>query len=198
VRQEQSDYYGELEQMFITRVRGARSHEVLWTAELLAAAADAEGRGAIVALAAPGMSLCTIDPDVTAGADLPPSADALIVQDPAEFSHAGIFAGLSPEAYLLVNSTCGFGDLGVGERVARFCRDRALILPVARLQVGRHDAAACGGALLGGLAALTGAVSLDSVVSAVDRMSGIPPWACAEAAMAAYEFVRAEKQALAA
>jgi pyruvate ferredoxin oxidoreductase gamma subunit len=182
--------------MFITRVRGRKSHEVLWTAELLAAAADADGRGAAVALAAPGVSLCTIDP-IAAG-DLPPSADALIVQDPAEFSRAGIFAGLSPEAYLLANSTCGFGDLGVGERVAMFCRDRALILPVARLQLSGHDATVCGGALLGGFAALTGVISLDGVISAIDRMSGTPSWPCAEAAMAAYEFVQAEKLALAA
>jgi pyruvate ferredoxin oxidoreductase gamma subunit len=182
--------------MFITRVQG-ESHEVLWTAELLAAAADAEGRGAMVALAAPGVSLCTIDADVTASGGLPP-ADALIVQDPAELSRDDIFSGLSPEAYLLVNSTCGFGDLGVGERVAGFCRDRALILPVARLQVGRHDGAVRGSSLLGGLAALTGVVSLDSVIPAIDRMSGSPSWDCAEAAMAAYEFVRAERAALAA
>ena len=184
--------------MFTTRVQGKKGHEVLRTAELLAAAAATEGRGAIVALAATGVSLCTIDPDVTASAGLPPPADALIVQDPAELSRGDVFAGLSPEAYLLVNSTCGFGDLGVGERVAGFCRDRALILPVARLQVGRHDGAVSGSGLLGGFAALTGVVSLDSVITAIDRLSGSPSWACAEAARAAYEFVRAEREALAA
>ncbi len=184
--------------MFTTRVQGKRSDQVLWTAELLAAAADAEGRNAIVALAAPGVSLCTIDPDVTAAAGLPPSADALIVQDPAEFGRPDIFAGLSSEAYLLVNSICGFGDLGVAERVAGFCRDRALILPLARLQLGRHDATVCSSGLLGGLAALCGVVSLDGVISAIDRISGSPSWACAEAAAAGYEFVRVEKQALAA
>lgn len=184
--------------MFITRVRGTKSHEVLWTAELLAAAAGSEGSDAAVLLAAPGVSLCTIDGGATATAGLPPSVDALIVQDPAELSRADSFAQLSPEAYLLVNSICGFGDLGVGERVERFCRDRALILPVARLQLGQHDVAVRGSSLLGGFAALTRVVSLDSVVSAIDRMPGSQAWACAEAAMAGYEFVRAAREALAA
>ena len=184
--------------MFITRVQGKKSHEVLWTAELLAAAAAAEGRPAAAVLAAPGVSLCTIDGRATAGAGPPPAADALIVEDPAELSRADIFARLSPEAYLLVNSTCGFGDLGVGERVERFCRDRALILPVARLQNGLRDVAVRSSGLVGGFAALSRAVSLDSVISAIDRMPDSPGWACAEAAMAGYEFVRAEKEALAA
>jgi pyruvate ferredoxin oxidoreductase gamma subunit len=182
--------------MFTTRVQGTKSHEVLWTAELLAAAADAEGRGAIVALTAPGRSLCAIDADAAAFSDPPSAADALIVQDPVELSGADTFAGLSTEAYLLVNSACGFSDLGIGERVARFCRDRTLILPVARLQIGSHDATTCGGGLLGGLAALTGAVSLESVISAIGRMAGSPAGECAEAAMAGYEFVRAEREAL--
>jgi pyruvate ferredoxin oxidoreductase gamma subunit len=184
--------------MFTARVQGRKSHEVLWTAELLAAAAAAEGRPAAVVLAAPGVSLCTIDGGATADADLPRAADALIVQDPAELSRADIFARLSPEAYVLVNSTCGFGDLGVGERVERFCRDRALILPVARLELGLHNVAVRSSGLLGGFAALSQAVSLDSVISAIERMPDSPAWACAEAAMAGYEFVRAEKEALAA
>jgi len=184
--------------MFITRVQGEKSHEVLWAAELLAAAASAEERPAAAVLAAPGVSLCAIDGEVTAEDGLLPIADALIIQDPGELGRDDIFAKLRPEAYLLVNSTCGFGDLGAGERVQRFFRDRALILPAARLQPGLHDVAVRASGLLGGFAALSRIVSVDSVIHAVDRMPGHPTWACAEAAMAGYEFVRAEKEALAA
>ena len=184
--------------MFTTRVQGKKSHEVLWTAELLAAAAAAEGRPAAAVLAAPGVSLCTIGDGATADAGRAPAADALIVQDPSELSRADIFAWLTPEAYVLVNSTCGFGDLGVGERVERFCRDRALILPGARLQLGLHDVVVCSSGLIGGFAALTRVVGLDSIISAIDRMPNSPAWACAEAAMTGYEFVQAEREALAA
>jgi pyruvate ferredoxin oxidoreductase gamma subunit len=184
--------------MFTTRVQGMKGHEVLRTAELLAAAAASEGRPAAAVLTAPGVSLCTIDGGATADAGPPRPADALIVQDPAELSRADIFAWLSPEAYVLVNSICGFGDLGVGERVERFCRDRALILPAARLQLGLHDAVVRSSGLVGGFAALSRVVSLDSVISAINQMPDSPAWACAEAAMAGYEFVKAEKDALAA
>jgi pyruvate ferredoxin oxidoreductase gamma subunit len=188
--------------MFATRVQGKKSHEVLWAAELLAAAAAAEGRPAAAVLAAPGVSLCTIDgpatpvPGIPGVPRVPRIADALIVQDPAELGRPGIFARLSPEAYLLVNSACGFGDLGVGEKVERFCRDRALILPAARLQTGLHDVAVHTSGLVGGFAALTRIVGLHSVISAIDRIGGGDAWACAEAAMAGYEFVQAEKRAL--
>ena len=182
--------------MFATRVHGNKSHDVLWTAVMLAAAGAAEGRPAAAVLAAPGVSLCTIDGRPTADPG-PPIADALIVQDPAQLGSDDIFARLSAEAYLLVNSTCGFGDLGAGERVERFFRNRALILPAVRLQPGLHDVAVCSSGLLGGFAALSRIVSLDSIISAVDRMPGHPAWACAEAARAGYEFVRAEKEALA-
>jgi hypothetical protein len=60
-----------------------------------------------------------------------------------------------------------------------------------------HDLAVCSSGLLGGFAALSRIVSLGAIISAVDRMPGHPAWACAEAAMAGYEFVRAEKEALA-
>ncbi len=183
--------------MFTTRVQGRNSREALATAELLAAAAAAEGRQAAVTVAASGASLCTID-GRAACAGPPPLADALIVQDPGEVARADVFARLSPEAYVLVNSTCGFGDLGVSDRVQRFCRDRTLILPVARLEPGLPDGM-ISGSLLGGFAALCRVVSLDSVVSAIqDRMPERPARACAGAAAAAHAFVRAEREALAA
>jgi len=184
--------------MFVTRFQGQKSHEVLWAAELLAAAAAAEGRPAAAVLAAPGVSLCTIDGRATADAGPSPVADALILQEPAGLSRADIFARLSPEAYLLVNSTCGFGDLGAGERVGRFFRDRALILPVARLQPGLHGVAVRSSGLVGGFAALSRVVGLDSLITAIHRIDGRPGWACVEAAKGGYEFVRAEREALAA
>lgn len=63
---------------------------------------------------------------------------------------------------------------GVGDRVARFCLDRALILPVARLELGLHDAV-IRSSTVGGFAALGRVVSLNSVVSAIqDGEPGSP------------------------
>jgi hypothetical protein len=72
----------------------------------------------------------------------------------------------------------------VGERVERFCRDRALILPAARLQLGLHDVVVRSSGLVGGFAALSRVVSLDSVISATAQVPGSPAWARAEVAAA--------------
>jgi pyruvate ferredoxin oxidoreductase gamma subunit len=93
---------------------------------------------------------------------------------------------------VLVNSTRGFGDLGVGERIEWFCRDRALIVPAPRLGLGRRDGLERSAAMVGGFAVLSRVVSLDSVMSAIrDRMPESVAWAGEETAGTAYEFVRA-------
>jgi pyruvate ferredoxin oxidoreductase gamma subunit len=185
--------------MFITRVLGRNDREVLATAELLAVAAAAEGRlAAFVSTASPGAALCMIDARAPAAKGLAPTADALIVQDSGEISGAEVFARLSPEAYVLVNSACGFGDLGVSERVERFCRDRTLILPVTSLKPGADDPVVRS-SMIGGFAALCRVISLRSVISAIrDTMPEHRARVCAQAAAAAYEFVQAEREALAA
>jgi pyruvate ferredoxin oxidoreductase gamma subunit len=126
-------------------------------------------------------------------------ADGLIVQDLSELRHLDVFERLNPAAYVLVNSTHGFGDLGVSEYIERFCRDRALIVPAARLSLGLHDDLVRSACLVGGFAALSRVVSLGSVVSAIrDTMPKSAAWAGEEVAQAAYEFVRTVRQALAA
>ena len=184
--------------MFTTRVLGRGHREVLATAELLAIAAATEGRPAVCLSASAGAALCIIDGCAPAAKVLPPAADALIVRDSDELGNADALAGLSPEAYILVISTCGFGDLGAAERVERFCRDRALILPVTSLEPGADDPVVRS-SIVGGFAALCRVVSLGSVVSAIqDTIPECRAWVGARAAAAAYEFVQAERKALAA
>jgi len=185
--------------MFQVRVQGRYDKEVRTTAELLAAAARAEGRRAVASAASaagPAVSLCTIDGPATEPAA---AADGLILQDAGELRRRDVFARLSQEAYVLVNSACGFGDLGVSDRIERFCRDRVLIVPAARFDLGLHQSLTRSASMLGGFAALSRVVSLDSVASAIrEKMPESVGWACEEAAEAAYDFVLAEKQALAA
>jgi hypothetical protein len=54
---------------------------------------------------------------------------ALIIQDPTLLHQAELFAGLSPAGYMLINSTHGFGELGLDEFVTGFHRDRLLVVP---------------------------------------------------------------------
>jgi pyruvate ferredoxin oxidoreductase gamma subunit len=188
--------------MFWIRVRGRDTGEVLATAELLKAAAVAEGKRAVaspVPMAWPAEAMCAIGTATSAAGGRVLMADGLIIQDPSVLGRPDIFARLSQEAYVLVNAACGFGDLGISDRVERFCRDRTIILPAARLDTGRHDGLIRSAAMLGGFAALSRVISLDGAVSALENVAPESARrACAEAAGAAYEFVRAERDALAA
>jgi pyruvate ferredoxin oxidoreductase gamma subunit len=115
--------------MFGVRFLGRGGQGVVTAAELLAAAAFSEGKHAQAfpsfgseRLGAPVMSFCRID-DKPIRTHEP---DVLIIQDPTLPHQAELFAGLSPAAYMLINSTHGFGDLGLDEFVTGFHRDRLL------------------------------------------------------------------------
>ena len=99
--------------------------------------------------------------------------DALIVQDPTLLHQVDVFAGLRPDGYLLINSERGFEELGIGELCERFRPERLRTVPateIARECLGRPLPNA---ALLGGFAALTGRVSLESVAKAIrERFPG--------------------------
>ena len=118
--------------------------------------------------------------------------DALIVQDPTLLHQVDVFDGLRPDGYVLVNTSRSLDELGLGELARRFRPERLLTVPateLAREHLGRPLPNA---ALLGGFAALTGLVSLESVAAAIrERFPGPVGDGNAAAAAAAYELVRA-------
>jgi pyruvate ferredoxin oxidoreductase gamma subunit len=98
---------------------------------------------------------------------------------------------------MLVNSTRNFGGLGLDEFVQGFHRDRLLVVPASSLAMTYLGRPLPGAALLGGFAALTWAVSLDSVLAAInERFAGKVAEGNAAAARAAFDFVRDEREAL--
>jgi pyruvate ferredoxin oxidoreductase gamma subunit len=108
-----------------------------------------------------------------------------------------LFEGLSPEGYMLINTSRTFDELGMGDFVKQFRSERLLTVPaseLAREHVGRPIPNA---ALLGGFAAISGAVTIGSVASAIrDRFSSRLAEGNVAAAEAAFEFVRTEMQEL--
>ena len=116
--------------------------------------------------------------------------DALLIQDPTLLHQAGLFAGLRPDGYVLVNFTREFADLGLGEFAARHHRDRLVAVPATWLALASLGRPLPGAPMLGGFAALTGAIGLDAVLAAIDeRFSGTVATGNAEAARAAFDFV---------
>jgi len=191
--------------MFQVRFHGRGGQGVVAAAGLLASAAFSEGRHAQAfpgfgseRMGAPVMSFCRIDDKPIRTHEPVSEPDALIIQDPTLLHHAELFAGISKQGYMLINSAHDLAELGLEEFAAGFHRDRLLVLPASSLALTHLGRPLPGAALLGGFAALTWAVSLDSVLAAInEKFSGPVAAGSAEAASAAFAFVRDEREALA-
>jgi pyruvate ferredoxin oxidoreductase gamma subunit len=190
--------------MFQVRFHGRGGQGVVTAAELLASAAFREDRHAQAfpsfgseRMGAPVMSFCRIDDKPIRTHEPVTEPDALIIQDPTLLHQTELFAGLSSQGYMLVNSAKSFAELGLGDFVAGFHRDRLLVVPASSLAMTHLGRPLPGAALLGGFAALTWAVSLDSVLAAIgEKFTGPVAQGNAKAARAAFEFVRDEREAL--
>ncbi len=149
-------------------------------AELLSVAAFMEGRHAQAfpsfgseRTGAPVVAFCRIAEREIRAREPVMEPDGLIVQDPTLLHQVDVFGGLKTDGYILINSARDFEELGLGEFVQPFRPERRLTVPasdLARKHLGRPLP---GAVLLGGFAALSGVVSIDSVESAVrERFSG--------------------------
>jgi pyruvate ferredoxin oxidoreductase gamma subunit len=191
--------------MFQVRFHGRGGQGVVTAAELLAAAAASEGRHAQASpsfgsdrIGAPVMSFCRIDDKPIRTREPVSEPDALIIQDSTLLHREDLFAGLGHDGYMLINSTRSFGELGLVEFVKPFRRDRLLVVPASSLAQTHLGRPLAGAALLGGFAALTWVVSLNSVLAAInDRFTGAIAAGNEKAARAAFNFVRDEREALA-
>jgi pyruvate ferredoxin oxidoreductase gamma subunit len=169
-----------LRPMFEVRIHGRGGQGVVTAAELLSVAAFDEGRHAQAfpsfgseRTGAPVVSFCRFGDTPIRTREPVSEPDALIVQDPTLLHQVDLFGGLRPDGYLLLNSSRGLDELGLGELIERFRPERLLAVPateLARRHLGRPLPNA---ALLGGFAALTGALRLDSVTAAIgERFHG--------------------------
>jgi pyruvate ferredoxin oxidoreductase gamma subunit len=140
---------------------------------------------------APVVAFCRIDDHEIRLREPVLQPDALIIQDPTLLHQVDVFAGLSKEGYVLINSSRSFDELGLGDFICGFQPERMRTLPaseIAQKHIGRPVPNA---ALLGGLAALTGLISNDAVAAAIrDKFADPLASANVAAAAAAYEYVR--------
>ena len=182
---------------FEVRIHGRGGQGVVTAAELLSVAGFAEGRHSQAfpsfgseRTGAPVVAFCRFADAEIRTREPVSRPDALIIQDATLLQQVDVFSGLRPDGYVLVNTTRGLGELGLGELVARMRPERMITVPatdLAREHIGRPVPNA---ALLGGFAALTGQLSLESVVAAIrDRFPGALADGNAAAAEAAHRQV---------
>ena len=160
--------------MFQLRIHGRGGQGVVTAAELVSVAAFIEGRHAQAfpsfgseRAGAPVVAFCRIDDKEIRVREPIAEPDALIVQDPTLLHQVDVFGGLGPDGYILINSARSFEELGLGDLAARYRRDRLRTVPatdLAREHLGRPIPNAV---LVGGFAALSGLISLESVAAAI-------------------------------
>ncbi|HTZ93011.1 MAG TPA: 2-oxoacid:acceptor oxidoreductase family protein [Streptosporangiaceae bacterium] len=186
--------------MFEIRIHGRGGQGVVTAAELLSAAAFTEGKYAQAfpsfgseRTGAPVVSFCRFDDRPIRVREPVMHPDVLIIQDPTLLHQVNLFEGTGPAALLLINSGRPPAELGIGEFTGQLAADAVLSVPateLAQLHVGRPVPNA---ALLGGFAALTGAVSIESVEAAIrDRFAGQVGEGNVAAARAAYDSALAQ------
>ena len=156
--------------MFQVRFHGRGGQGVVTAAELLAVAAFNDGQFAQAfpsfgseRTGAPVVSFCRIcDREIRTRAPID-EPDALIIQDPTLLAQLGLFTGLRPDGYLVVNTAKPLDTFGLASVGGPLLRDHVLSIGATELAVKHLGRPLPNAVLLGGFAALTGVVSLAAI-----------------------------------
>ena len=191
--------------MFQIRFHGRGGQGVVTAAEMLSVAAFSEGKFAQAfpsfgseRTGAPVVSFCRIDERPIRSREPVIKPDALIVQDMTLIHQVDIFAGLSNEGYVLFNTSKSLEELGLGDYLHTFRRERLLTCPATELALEHLGRPLPNAVLLGGFAALTSQVTLESIAAAIrERFRGATAERNVIAATAAYQLVANEEEEIA-
>ena len=188
--------------MFQIRIHGRGGQGVVTAAELLSVAAFLEGKHAQAfpsfgseRMGAPVMAFCRIDTEPIRLREPVTRPDALIIQDPTLLHQVDLFDGLARDGYMLLNSTRSFEQLGLAELEAKLPGGHCQAVAASELALRHVGRPLPNAALLGGLAAVTGVLKIESVLAAI-REKFAPKIGAANAAAAeeAYQAVRSLEQ----
>jgi pyruvate ferredoxin oxidoreductase gamma subunit len=186
--------------MFQIRIHGRGGQGVVTAAEMLSIAAFREGRHAQAfpsfgseRTGAPVVAFCRIDDKEIRLREPILEPDALIIQDPTLLHQVDVFGGLAREGYILINTTRTFDALGVGDFARSLRADRLCTVPATELALQHVGRPVPNAALLGGFAAVSGRITLESVAAAIrEKFAGKVAEGNVAAASAAYAHVRNE------
>ena len=160
--------------MLQIRIHGRGGQGVVSAAEMLSIAAFEQGRHAQAfpsfgseRTGAPVVAFCRIDERPIRLREPILAPDAILIQDPTLLHQVDVFAGLDDDGYILINTSRSFDELGLGEFVAARPPERLCTLPATELALRHVGRPVPNAALLAGFAAITGRISLESVVAAI-------------------------------
>lgn len=180
------------------RIHGRGGQGVVTAADLIAMAAFDEGHHAQAfpsfgseRTGAPVVSFCRITDHEIRTREPVLEPDLIVVQDPTLLPIMDVFAGLKSDGYALINSGKSLQELGLEHLLEGRPAGRIVTMnasEIAKKHLGRPLPNAV---LLGGAAALTGLLHIDSVTAAIkDRFKGKIGDGNAAAATEAYELIK--------
>ena len=191
--------------MFQVRIHGRGGQGVVTAAEMLSIAACEEGRHAQAfpsfgseRTGAPVVAFCRIaDKEIRLREPIM-APDAIIIQDPTLLHQVDVFAGLKKDGYILINTTKTFEQLGLGDFLRDWHPERLCTVAATDLSIKHVGRPVPNVPLLGGFAAVSSIIKLESVAMAIrDKFSGKIAEGNIAAATEAYNVVVAEmKEAL--
>lgn len=172
-------------------------------AEMLSIAAFREGRYAQAfpsfgseRTGAPVVAFCRLDDREIRLREPIMQPDALIIQDVTLLHQVDVLSGLCrPEGCILINTQKSFERIGLGEFVKDLHAENLLTLPATELSLKHVGRPVPNVPLLAGFAAVSGLISLDSVIAAIrEKFTGKVADGNIAAAVEAYGIVKAEMQ----
>jgi pyruvate ferredoxin oxidoreductase gamma subunit len=184
--------------VFEVRIHGRGGQGVVTAAELLSVAAFSEGRHAQAfpsfgseRTGAPVVSFCRIDDRAIRTREPIFEPDGLIIVDATLLHQVDVFGGLKRDGWVLINTSRTFKELRIEDLFERFDRRRFKAVAATELARDLLGRPLPNAALLGGFAALTGAVGLGAVTNAIaGRFAGSVGAANVAAAERAHSIVR--------
>jgi len=160
--------------MFQIRIHGRGGQGVVTAAEMLSIAGFVEGCWAQAIpsfgserMGAPVVAFCRLNESEIRSREPITTPDAVVIQDPTLLHQVKVFDGLSPDGYVIVNSTRSLDQLGIGEFLAKLPAGHAMALPATDLALRHIGRPLPNAILLAGLCALTGVLKLESIEAAI-------------------------------
>lgn len=185
--------------MFQVRIHGRGGQGVVTAAELISVAAFNEGKHAQAfpsfgseRMGAPVVSFCRMDDKEIRLREPIQEPDALIIQDTTLLHSVNVFQGLKPDGFILINSTRTFDELGIADFVAKFPPHHVCDVGATELAMKHVKRPVPNAALLGGFAAISGQLHMESVAGAImEKFPGAVGEANVAAAREAFDIAKA-------
>jgi pyruvate ferredoxin oxidoreductase gamma subunit len=162
--------------MFQVRLHGRGGQGVVTGAEMLSIAAFLEGKHAQAfpsfgseRMGAPVMAFCRMDDKEIRLREPVMRPDALIIQDPTLLNQVNVFEGIGASSFILINSVHSFDELKIGELVRDIPAGYLCTVAATELAIKHVGRPIPNSALLGGFAAVTRQLKLESVIAAIRK-----------------------------